>query len=169
MFRSFVKTYPQPAARYVSWTRSTRLGASRECVKKSTTLRLSKTYLSKYSHEPGIGYLGSVGPLLFSHIFISIERIVLGLSGNSECRWIHQSLETCISDNWMKWGQKIIKHENMKLKFCVVIKSFRTFKSCASGNFWKIERLNKTTKTLHSTLMLLAPYLQKKQINSHLF
>ena len=42
----FIRTSGKPRARVVSWTRSFRLGASKECVKRCATLRLSKTYLS---------------------------------------------------------------------------------------------------------------------------
>ena len=99
---------------------------------------LKHIFRTKYSHKPRICYLWSVGPLLFLHILISSERIVVVLSGNSECRWIRNSIGTCVSENWMKRGQRFIKYENMMLKFFVVTKSFRACKSCASGNFWKI-------------------------------
>ena len=43
----FATTVPQVQARYSYCTRPTRLGASRECIKKCATLRLAQTKLSK--------------------------------------------------------------------------------------------------------------------------
>jgi len=99
---------------------------------------LKHIFRTKYSHEPRIGYLWSVGPLLFLHILISSVRIVVDLGGNFERRWIHQKLKTCVSENWLKWDQMFVKFANIMLKFFAVIKSIRTCRSCSSGNFGKI-------------------------------
>ena len=98
---------------------------------------LKHIFLTKYPQKPRIGYLWSVGPLLFLHIFISSVRIVVGLCVNFERRWIHQSLKTCVSENWMKWGQMFIKYANMILKSFVVIRSIRTCKFCSTQIFLK--------------------------------
>ena len=130
---------------------------------------LKHIFLTKYPQKPRIGYLWSVGPLLFMHIFISSVRIVVGLRVNFELRWIHQSFKTCISENWLKWGQMFIKHANMMLDSFIVIRSIRTCKVCLTEYFWKYKKSIKTTKTQGETYLLLAQYLQKKQTNSHLY
>jgi hypothetical protein len=87
----------------------------RESALKSVQLSHSHkhNFRSKYPHDPRIGYPWSVGPLLSSHIFISSVRIVFCLSRNFERRRIHQSQKTYVSENWTKWGQMLIRHENM--------------------------------------------------------
>ena len=91
-------------------------------------------FRSKYPHDPRIGYPWSVGPLRSSHIFISSVRIVFCLSRNFERRRIHQSQKTYVSENWTKLGQMLIRHENMMIKFIVVIKSIRACTYCSSRN-----------------------------------
>ena len=143
----------------------------RESAWKSVQLSHSENYIFRttYPHEPKIGYLWSVGPLLFLHIFISSVRVVVGLSVNFKRRWIHQSLKICVSQKWMKWGQMFIKHANMMLKSFIVIRSIRTCKLCLKEYFRKYKNSIKTTKTRAATQLLLAQYLQKKQTNSHLY
>ena len=108
---------------------------------------LKHIFLTKYPQKPRIVYLWSVGPQLFLHIFISSVRIVVCLSVNFERRWIHQSLKTCISENWLKRGQIFIKHANMMLDSFIVIRSIRTWKVCSTEYFWKYKNSIKTTKT----------------------
>ena len=142
-----------------------------ESALKSVQLSHSHKHIFRttYPHEAKIGYLWSVTSLLLKHIFISSVRIVVGLSVNFERRWIHQSLKTCVSQKWLKWGQMFIKHANMMLKSFVVIRSIRTCKFCSTEYFWRYKNSIKTTKTQFSKWLLLAQNLQKKQTNSHLF
>ena len=126
-------------------------------------------FRTKHPHEPRIGYLWSVGPLLFCYIFISSVRIIVGLRGIFERRWIHQPLKTWGSDNWLKWAQMFIGYANMMLELFVVIRSIRTCKFVFfRKNIGNTNALS-NDKTRVSTWLMLAHYLQKKQTNSHLF
>ena len=108
-----------------------------ESALKSVQPHHSHTHIfpTTYPHKPRVGYLWSVGLLFFLHMFISSVRIVVSLSGIFERRWIHQSLKTCVTENWMKWGQMFIKDANMMLESFVVIRSIRTCKFCSTGKF----------------------------------
>jgi len=170
MSLSFIRTRRRPDARYSYCTRSTRLGASWECVKKCATLRLSKTYISNKIFPWARDWLPWKRRSFVFFAYIHFQW--------AHCPWSQRNLRVqknaSIAQNLsfrklIEMRSNNYQIENMMLKSFFSIKSIRTCKSGASRNFWKIERLNKTTKTLHWTWLLFAQFFLKKQTNSHLF